>query len=183
MRFGSPGAGELMGLGGVHMLTGWDHLAFIMGLVLLCRQARTRVLAIAGFTAGHAAALLLAAVSGQAPSQAVEIWIALSIVWIARETLRESDSVARRRPALISGLLGLVHGMGFASIIGSLELDPTSRVTDLLQFNLGAELVQLLLALPLALLLPRLNHRARHMLAVVLGGLGVFWLLRQLSGG
>ncbi|HCH64085.1 MAG TPA: hypothetical protein DFR83_14875 [Deltaproteobacteria bacterium] len=183
VRFGAPHATELMGLGGAHVITGWDHLAFIMGLVLLCGRARALMLAITGFTVGHTAALLLASAGALMPSRTVEVWVALSIVWVAREAMGDANTLTRRRPALVSSLLGLVHGLGFAGIIDTLELEPAARTTGLLQFNLGVELVQLLLVLPLALVLHRLPGRTRRRLAFVLGGLGMYWLFQRLSGG
>lgn len=183
VQFGPPGAADLLGVGAAHVATGWDHIAFLVGLVLLCRRARTLVLAITGFTIGHAAALALATAGVQAPARTVEVWIALSIMLVAREALRDRPSLSRQQPALVSSGLGLVHGLGFANALGALALHPETRALGLLVLNLGIELAQLAIVLPLALVVPRLPVRVRAGAAWSLGALGMFWLLQRTLGG
>ena len=183
VQFGPPDATELLGVGVAHVATGWDHIAFITGLVLLCRQARALVLAVTGFTVGHAAALVLATAGVQAPAQAVEIWIALSVVLVAREALGDRPSLSRKQPVLVSSGLGLVHGLGFANALGALAPLPEARTLGLFVLNLGIELAQLAIVLPLALVVPRLPDGARTGAAWSLGGLGMYWLLQRTLGG
>lgn len=131
-------------LGVEHILSGFDHLMFVLAVTLLVRQRRALVGAITAFTLAHSLTLA-ATVLGwvRLPSAAVETTIALSIVLACTECLRPSDSLARRAPWLVTFAFGLLHGMGFASALLETGLPEQHVPAALLFFNVGVELGQL----------------------------------------
>ena len=171
--------------GVVHILTGFDHLAFVFALFLLASGWRL-VKLVTGFTLGHSVTLCLGYLGWvQLPSAPVEVCIALSIAWIYRDVLlRRCD----RQTLWLVALFGLLHGLGFAGALAELELPREQVVLALVSFNLGVELGQVMFILALlplgmvfrrAALLPQTGVPA---LAYSLGTLGVFWaLLRSAS--
>jgi hydrogenase/urease accessory protein HupE len=140
-------------LGVEHILTGFDHLLFVVALTLLVRRRRALVMTITAFTVAHSlslAATVLGVVS--VPSAPVEASIALSIVLVCAECLREGDSVTRRAPWLVAFAFGLLHGLGFASALMEIGLPEKHIPTALVCFNVGVELGQLaVIAVVLAL--------------------------------
>lgn len=144
------GGGEIVAaytaLGVEHILTGWDHLAFVLGLLFLVGFERRLVLTITAFTAAHSVTLGLSALHLLTLRPAsVEATIALSIMLVAGEALRERDTLSRRWPALVAFLFGLVHGLGFAGALEEIGLPEHKLWVALLGFNAGVELGQLLL--------------------------------------
>ena len=146
-----------LGLGFTHILFGLDHLLFVVVLVLLIGGWRRLVATVTAFTVAHS--LTLAATTLGLVSVArkpVEICIALSIVLVAREILRpanEHPTLARRAPALIAFVFGLLHGFGFAAALAEIGLPQGEIPLALFAFNVGVELGQLaIVAATLALL-------------------------------
>jgi hypothetical protein len=148
---------SFVGLGVEHILTGWDHLLFL--LVLLLRGGRwlSLVKIVTAFTVAHSVTLALAALEVVAlPDRLVEAVIALSIAVVAAENLFLTPVVARRW--LVSFSFGLVHGFGFSSVLRELGLPTHGVVVSLLGFNAGVELGQMLvvaLAVPALALVRR----------------------------
>jgi hydrogenase/urease accessory protein HupE len=136
---------DYFAMGVTHILGGPDHLLFVAGLILIARRPRLIVLAITGFTVAHSLTLSLAALGlVRIPVLPTEAVIALSILFLAREALRDEDkSWVHRFPLLISGVFGLLHGLGFASALREVGLPTSELVTALLFFNLGVEAGQL----------------------------------------
>jgi hydrogenase/urease accessory protein HupE len=133
-------------LGVEHILTGFDHLLFVVALTLLVRRGRALLATITAFTVAHSlslAATVLGVISLPAPP--VEATIALSIVLVCAECLRpaDSDSFARRAPWIVAFGFGLLHGLGFASALLALGLPEGHVPAALLFFNVGVELGQL----------------------------------------
>jgi hypothetical protein len=153
---GRPGAGggfvSFVLHGIEHILIGWDHLLFL--LVLLLGGGGWLALAkiVTAFTAAHSITLALAALDIVAiPSRLVEAVIALSIAYVAAENL-----ILRRVPSrrwVVSFGFGLVHGFGFSSVLRELGLSTDGLLVSLLGFNLGVEAGQ---ALVVAVVLPAL---------------------------
>jgi hydrogenase/urease accessory protein HupE len=137
-------AGAYTQLGVEHILGGIDHLLFVAGLLFLVGFRRQLVWTISAFTLAHSLTLACAAL-GWLPlrSPPVEASIALSIVLVAGEALHKRDTLARRWPALVAFLFGLVHGLGFAGALQDVGLPERHLVPALLAFNLGVELGQL----------------------------------------
>jgi hydrogenase/urease accessory protein HupE len=135
-------------LGVEHILGGVDHLLFVAGLLFLVGFRRRLIGTISAFTLAHSLTLACSAfgwITLRAPP--VEASIAMSIVLVASEALRQRDTLARRVPALVSFLFGLVHGLGFAGALKDIGLPPSHLPLALLSFNVGVELGQLLMVL------------------------------------
>ena len=139
--------------GALHLITGYDHLLFLLSLLLVsgehaARDGKKKALrevafVVTGFTIGHSVTLIAAALDVIVlPSQLVETAIAASILFVALWNLYRPES-RRVLPYLAVGF-GLIHGFGFSSVLRQLVLPSSGRVTALLAFNVGIELAQLL---------------------------------------
>ena len=178
-----------LSLGFAHILAGWDHLLFVIALVLLIARAGPVVMAATAFTLAHS--LTLAAVTlGMAglPQQPVEALIALSIIMLAVEVVRgEGASLTRRLPWLVAFGFGLVHGFGFAGALREIGLPEGEVVPALLAFNLGVEAGQIAVIAAVwgtrALLrrfAPSLESPAIRMASYAIGITGGFWLIDRI---
>ena len=172
-------------VGGVqHLLGGYDHITFLIVLILpaVCNRANRRgaikgvITAITGFTVAHA--LTLTAVLTnllRPPSGLIEALIAVTIIVTAIDNIRPFIPAPR---AAMAAAFGIIHGCGFATALGSLDLDGISFVVALLGFNLGLEVTQIALVL---LLMPILYYfgagRRTLLFGSTLAGLaGLSWL-------
>ena len=132
-------------LGIEHILTGIDHLMFVIGLLFLVGFRRRLFWTITAFTVAHSVTLASAALGWLTlRSPPVEACIALSIMLVAAEALHERQTLARRWPAMVAFLFGLVHGLGFAGALKDIGLPENHLPVALLTFNLGVEFGQLL---------------------------------------
>ena len=146
------GTASFVRLGIEHILTGWDHLLFLLVLLLRGGGWLSLLRIVTAFTLAHSATLALAALDVVTlPDRLVEAVIALSIALVASENLLFRSLVARRW--LVSFCFGLVHGFGFSSVLREIGLPTQGLVLSLLGFNVGVELGQ---ALVVALTLPAL---------------------------
>ena len=186
LRFLKPIALDYTRLGIEHILTGFDHLMFVLAITILVRNRRSLFLAITAFTVAHSLTLA-ATVFGwvRLPSAAVETTIALSIVLACAECLRPSDSLARRAPWLVTFAFGLLHGMGFASALLETGLPEQHVPSALLFFNAGVELGQLAaIALFLAVgrLVTRFERRpawSTRAFVYAMGTTAAYWSLER----
>jgi hydrogenase/urease accessory protein HupE len=129
----------LLGIG--HILTGYDHLLFLLGLILVGQRLRPLLVAITAFTVAHSLTLGLAALNVWAPSPAlVEPLIALSVAYVGVENWFAKDM---RRRWLITLPFGLIHGFGFAGALGEIALPRAQVPLALATFNLGVEAGQI----------------------------------------
>lgn len=147
---GAPAQAVLQGygrLGVAHILFGFDHLLFVLALLLLVPDVRTLVKTITAFTVAHSLTLALAVLGVvHVPAAPVEALIAVSIVLLAAELTRPADApptFARRWPWAVAFLFGLLHGLGFAGALGQIGLPADHIPLALLAFNLGVEAGQL----------------------------------------
>ncbi len=185
------GLGEIVSaytvLGIEHILSGIDHLLFVAGLLFLVGFQRRLLWTITAFTVAHSLTLASAALGWLTLRSApVEACIALSIVLVASEALRERQTLARRLPALVAFVFGLVHGLGFAGALQAIGLPQKHLVTALLTFNLGVEIGQLLAvgavwALVLAVRRQPWAARLRVPLLYVIGVLAAYWSWLRLA--
>jgi hydrogenase/urease accessory protein HupE len=135
-------------LGVEHILSGIDHLLFVAGLLFLVGFRRRLIGTISAFTLAHSITLACSVFGWiTLRSPPVEATIAMSIVLVATEALRERDTLARRVPSLVSFLFGLVHGLGFAGALKNIGLPQRHLPLALVSFNVGVELGQLLMVL------------------------------------
>lgn len=134
-------------LGMHHILSGPDHLLFVLGLLLLSGGGWKLVTTISGFTLAHSITLTIATVWRlDLPLSLIDMLVALSILSLAPELIRAQrggTSLTLRRPMIPAFIFGLLHGLGFASGLTSLDFDRASLFGALLQFNLGVEIGQL----------------------------------------
>ncbi|MCA9568905.1 MAG: HupE/UreJ family protein, partial [Myxococcales bacterium] len=177
---------DYLGLGIEHILTGYDHLLFLAGLLIGTRTLREALAVVTGFTLAHSVTLSLAALGVvSAPAWLVEPVIALTVVLVGLENLRERP--AFRRVALTC-TLGLVHGLGFAGLLGELGLPKDQLLTALVSFNGGVEVGQfcvVLLVLPLLLRLRQMEGwRAQGVrwASLVVSAVGLFWFVERVVG-
>jgi hydrogenase/urease accessory protein HupE len=131
-------------LGIEHILTGIDHLLFVVSLLFLVGFRKRLVGTITAFTLAHSLTLA-SSVMGWITlrSAPVEASIALSIVLVAGEALRDRETIARRLPSVVAFLFGLVHGLGFAGALKDIGLPQKHLPLALLTFNVGVEIGQL----------------------------------------
>ncbi|MXO91698.1 HupE/UreJ family protein [Pontixanthobacter aquaemixtae] len=175
-------------IGVEHILAGWDHLLFVIALVLLIKNWRAVILAATAFTIAHSITLAVAALGYVGLPQApVEALIALSILFLALEILRpegEKLTLTRRFPWVVAFLFGLLHGFGFAGALNSIGLPEEDILAALLAFNIGVEAGQLLVIAVLLALLAVLRRMAVQALAPTvrfsaygIGIIGAYWLV------
>jgi hydrogenase/urease accessory protein HupE len=133
-------------LGVQHILEGYDHLLFLVCLLLIAGTGRRIFITVTGFTIAHSVTLALSALGiVKIPVPPVEAAIALSIVFLAVEIVRGNpDSLTYRYPIAVSSSFGLLHGFGFAAVLGETGLPQTEIPAALLFFNVGVEVGQLL---------------------------------------
>lgn len=161
-RYESSGNGRALGtllqyawLGIEHIWMGYDHLLFLLSLLILAAGWRDVLRIVTAFTAAHSITLLLTATETiRVNSRLVEIAIALSIAYVAAENwfIRRKANATRYR-WLLTFAFGLVHGMGFAGALQETGLPSQYFISSLLSFNVGIELGQLAIV---AVILPLL---------------------------
>jgi hydrogenase/urease accessory protein HupE len=178
----------------LHIATGFDHLLFVFGLVLLAGGVRRLLWTVTAFTAGHSVTLSLAALGVvRFPTAPIEVAIAVTILVLALELARGADpsqeSLLRRRPWAVAFAFGLLHGFGFAGALAGIGLPQEEIPVALFSFNVGIELGQIaFVAVVLALrriLAPALSG-APDWLArapvTAMGALAVYWCLDRVAG-
>ena len=170
-------------LGIEHILTGYDHLLFLLALLLRGGRLLSLLKIITAFTVAHSITLALAVLGVVTiPGRVIEPAIAASIVWVALENLLRRDALSQRW--LASFVFGLVHGFGFASAIEPLALPPARLALALLGFNLGVEAGQafvVMLLLPLLLWMRGRSWEPRVVRAASIGvaAIGLAWLVQR----
>ncbi len=144
------GLRQFFELGVRHILTGYDHLLFLLALFVAVRGVRSLAWMVTAFTVAHSVTLAAAALDWiSLPPRFVELAIALSIVYVAVENLLGWT----RRNLWAEALgFGLLHGLGFAGFLGDALADEDAILVPLLGFNLGVEVGQFVAVLPCAIL-------------------------------
>jgi hydrogenase/urease accessory protein HupE len=146
-----PGSGEVaatyLRLGVEHILFGFDHLLFVLALVILVRDGRRVAVTVTAFTIAHSITLAAATLGFvNVPGPPVEATIALSIMLVSVEILNArggKPSLTARLPWLVAFSFGLLHGFGFAGALAEVGLPQHAIPVALLFFNLGVEIGQL----------------------------------------
>jgi len=134
---------SFVALGVRHILSGYDHLLFLLSLLMAGGALLTLAKVVTAFTVAHSITLSLAVFGFVAlPARWVESAVALSIAYVAIENLWQPQAAIRRRWFVTFGF-GLVHGLGFASVLQELALPRAALAASLAGFNLGVELGQL----------------------------------------
>ncbi|MEK7632033.1 MAG: HupE/UreJ family protein [Patescibacteria group bacterium] len=181
---------RFIGLGLKHILLGYDHILFLLTVILVVRKIRHMVLLVTAFTLAHSMTLILAGLQIVTLSaRLVEPLIALSIAlmagWNIMLTRGGKKQVLRERWALTFGF-GLLHGLGFAGALQDVGLPQTYFVPALVTFNVGVEIGQLLI---LGLLVPVLLHLRKHQphwdrrtiigTSAIIALLALYWTIRR----
>jgi len=181
-------AGTYLQLGVEHILTGLDHLLFVLGLLILAGRNWRRLLAtVTAFTVAHSITLALATLGlVNVPQSPVEAVIALSIAFVAVEILRARQGqpgVAARSPWIVAFAFGLLHGFGFAGALSEVGLPQGQIPLALLFFNLGVEAGQLVFvaaALAIAQLFRHLRGGWLELVPpYVIGTVAMFWVFQR----
>ncbi len=189
----APGAGmgwavfeAYIPIGFDHILPkGLDHILFVLGLFLLAARLRPLLWQVTAFTAAHTITLALASLGWvSVPSGIVEPLIAASICYVALENVF-MDHLSPWRPFVVFGF-GLLHGLGFASVLGEFGLPQAEFIPALLGFNVGVELGQLTV-IALAFLSvgiwfrskPWYRARVTVPASLAIAAVGAFWLVQR----
>jgi hydrogenase/urease accessory protein HupE len=136
-------AGHFLAAGIEHIFLGYDHIAFLIAIILWTSRLWPVVKAVTAFTFAHSITLSLAALDVvRIPSAIIEPAIAASIVYVAAENFTTREAGKRWREAFIFGLL---HGFGFASALEDLGLPRGKLITALAAFNGGVEIGQVVI--------------------------------------
>ena len=178
---------EYLALGVEHLLTGWDHLTFVLGLLILFGWHRRLIAAVTAFTVGHSLTLALSVLGiVSVPMALVEALIALTIVVLALEIQSGQQGPVWKHPWTLPGALGLLHGLGFASVLFDAGLPADEIPLALFGFNLGLEIGQLgviaVAGLSFAVVrrvLPSGWQANRTVPAYIIGSLAAFWVIER----
>lgn len=177
-------------VGATHMLTGYDHLLFLAGVIFYLNNFREILLFVTVFTIGHCITLVGASYAGiSANEHLVDAVIALSVIYKGFENLGGFKKLKIKSPNLLLmvGVFGLIHGFGLATRLQSFDIGEGQFLVKILLFNLGVELGQVLALIPIVLLityLRKLNQFPALFKAInwYLIIAGVALLLYQLNG-
>jgi hypothetical protein len=174
-------------LGVEHILTGYDHLAFVLALLMLVGFNKRLLLTITAFTAAHSLTLALSALGWVSLRSApVEATIALSIMLVVSEALHQKTTLSKRWPALVALLFGLVHGLGFAGALRDIGLPQQHLAVALLTFNAGVELGQVLVV-GISIAIYRTFARPLHLAAArtcmlyAIGTVAAYWSIARVT--
>jgi hypothetical protein len=179
-------------LGVEHLLFGFDHVLFVIGLLFLVKRPIELVAIVTAFTVAHSITLSLSVLDlvRLAPSP-VEAAIALTILFLAVELLEPAERRSRvlaRYPWLVAFGFGLLHGFGFAGALGEIGLPPSAIGPALVLFNLGVELGQLLVVAAVLIVLALIRWRGVIVPASlarapiwVMGTLSASWFVERVA--
>ena len=187
----NAGFGGYLKLGATHMLTGYDHLLFLFGVMFFLTRFLDIVKFITAFTLGHSITLIFATLYGiQANYFLIDAVIALTVIYKGFENLDGFKKYFNYQPPNLLWMVfgfGLIHGFGLSTRLQQLPLNPDSLLSNIIAFNIGVELGQIV-ALSFMLLLlagwrktESFSHftKAANVLLIVIGSL---LLLHQLHG-
>jgi len=174
-------------LGVKHILTGYDHVLFLITLLMAGGGMRALVKIVTAFTLAHSVTLSLAVLDVVSlPPRLVESGIALSIAYISAENLWRRERALARRWLVTFGF-GLIHGLGFASILRDLAVGGSNLAVSLVSFNLGVEAGQIVIVAAVFGLLAALRRLSWQPLlrrAVSVGAMaaGLAWFVQRAGG-
>ena len=179
------------GMGTIHILEGFDHLLFLLTLLLIVTGLWPLLKTVTAFTVAHSLTLAFATLGlvniPPAPTEAV---ISLSIVLLAVEAVRKFSgelTLSERYPWVVAFTFGLVHVLGFAGALSEIGIPQNEVPLSLLMFNLGVETGQVLFVVAMSLLLAGIrslhNQTAGALMRAspyVIGGLAAFWTMERI---
>ncbi|MEM6262864.1 MAG: HupE/UreJ family protein [Bacteroidota bacterium] len=180
----SGGLWAYLQVGTTHMLTGYDHLLFLAGVVFYLNSFKDILKFITVFTIGHCITLIGATYAGvTANEHLVDAVIALSVLYKGFENLGGFDTLKVKSPNLLLmvGIFGLIHGFGLSTRLQSFDMGEEQFLAKILCFNLGVEVGQVLALIPIVFIIT-LSRKHRQFPAfykavnwyLVLAGIGLF---------
>lgn len=193
MQGGGVALGSYFALGVEHLLTGYDHILFVIGISLLAVSLTSIFWMVTAFTLAHSITLALSVLGIlRLPSAPVEAVIALSIVFVAVEIMlpvERRSLIARTSPHLIAFVFGLVHGFGFAGVLIDIGMPRGETAFALALFNIGLEVGQImvvtavLIAVTLARRFMPETKRRLGLAAVsfIIGAVASYWVIDRAS--
>ncbi len=178
---------DFLKLGFEHILLGWDHLLFIFTLLLGIRRFKSLLVVITAFTVAHSISLALAVLGlVTLSSNIVEPLIAASILFLAIRDLCWGERQSVWANALLVFFFGLIHGLGFSSLLLEMNLQKTQIVLPLAFFNIGVELGQVLVVasvFPLLQIFRRKSEKVyskvKIMLLIAISVVAIYWIIQR----
>lgn len=183
-------AGSYLLLGIEHILGGFDHLLFVLGLLLIVRSTKLLIKTITSFTLAHSVTLAMATLGFvYVPQAPVESVIALSIIFLATELSKQhrgETGLTTKAPWLVALCFGLLHGFGFAGALTEVGLPQSDIPLALLFFNVGVEVGQLMFVagvLCVTWVIKKMKFRwpvwVEQAPAYAIGSLAAFWFIQR----
>lgn len=177
-------------LGIEHILLGIDHLLFVLALIIITKGTWKIVKTITAFTLAHSITLSLAALGYvDFPTPPVEAVIALSIMFLAIEIIRETQgkrTLTGKKPWLIAFTFGLLHGFGFAGALSNIGLPQNDIPWALAFFNVGVEIGQIAFVLVVLVFIKLLSYKKDWPIFIkkippyAIGSLAAFWVIQRI---
>jgi len=185
-------AGSYWKMGTIHILEGYDHLLFLLTLLLIVTGFWPLLKTVTAFTLAHSLTLALATLNlihvPQVPTEAV---ISLSIMLLAVEVIRKNGgefTLSEQFPWIVAFTFGLVHGLGFAGALYEIGVPQNAVPLALLMFNVGVETGQVLFITVVSVLLAGLHHlhnqtalSLSRAMPYAIGGVAAFWTIDRVS--
>jgi len=177
-------------MGTIHILEGFDHLLFLLTLLLIVNGIWPLLKTITAFTIAHSLTLAFATLGlVHIPPVPTEAVISLSIMMLAVEVVHKNQgqlTLSERFPWLVAFTFGLVHGLGFAGALSEIGIPADEVPLTLLMFNVGVETGQIIFVLAVSLLLAGLHRIHSHSALTLaratpyaIGGLAAFWTIER----
>lgn len=168
---------------------GLDHILFVLGIFFFALKLRPLLWQVSAFTIAHTLTLALATLEIiSVPASIVEPLIAASIAWVGIENILHRKPRSRTRVAVVFGF-GLLHGLGFASVLGDIGLSPGHFIASLVAFNIGVELGQLAILAGAFLSLgvwfgtkPWYRARVANPASAAIAVMGLWWMVERVTG-
>lgn len=174
-------------LGIEHILFGWDHLAFVLVLCLIAMSSIQLIKLITAFTLGHSITLALASLGiVNIPIPPVEACIAISIALVASEAYRGQAKTNNITAVVVA--FGLLHGLGFASVLSEIGIEKSALFLGLVSFNVGVEIGQVMFVLVAFTILkivekkvPEHSFDISKAISFSLGVIAFFWFFERME--
>ncbi|WP_288373205.1 HupE/UreJ family protein [uncultured Algoriphagus sp.] len=179
-------------LGVEHILFGFDHLLFVLALIMITKGFNKLLKTITAFTLAHSITLCFSALGiASLPGPPVEAVIALSIVFLALEVMKIQEgqpTLTSKKPWLVAFSFGLLHGFGFAGALQEIGLPQNEIPLALATFNIGVEIGQILFVIVVLAISKPIQHFilkfrwSTKLVPYALGSIAAFWLIERIAG-
>jgi hydrogenase/urease accessory protein HupE len=178
---------EYIKLGIYHILSGYDHLLFVLSMLILANSRKSLLLAVTAFTLSHSVTLALAMFDVvNISTRFVESMIALSIIFLAREITMPEITLTKKHLEFIAFIFGLLHGLGFSNALKEIGLPKEDMIISLVSFNFGIELGQLIFISFAVSVFYMINkvitvrfHKLKPYLSLLIGSVAMFWFIQR----